>query len=151
MNNPDPVNIKGETGASGSDATITVDSSLSSTSENPVANRVLDAALNELQTNILNLIAGVINAFPNIENLYVGDLNNGSFELNTQYYCIGASDSPSGGSGYITQYIYEEDKTGFNRHTYAQRFVSYPENVSYMRIWSYGQDADAVEWEQRNY
>jgi hypothetical protein len=73
MNFGKPINITVHFGAvqsSGGGAAITIDSALSSTSTNPVQNKVITGAIDELKTKVVNQTAPEVTIQPNVMNVW---------------------------------------------------------------------------------
>lgn len=76
MNFGKPINITVHFGAvqsSGGGAAITIDSALSSTSTNPVQNKVVTGAIDELKTKVVSQTASEVTIQPNVMNVW-GDV-----------------------------------------------------------------------------
>jgi hypothetical protein len=73
MNFGKPINITVHFGAvqsSGGGAAITIDSALSSTSTNPVQNKVITGAIDELKTKVVNHTESAVTIQPNVMNVW---------------------------------------------------------------------------------
>jgi hypothetical protein len=73
MNFGKPINITVHFGAvqsSGGGAAITIDSALSSTSTNPVQNKVITGAIDELKTKVVEQTASEVTIQPNVMNVW---------------------------------------------------------------------------------
>lgn len=79
MNFGKPINITVHFGAvqsSGGGASITIDSVLSSTSTNPVQNKVVTGAIEQLKTKIVNQTASEVTIQPNVMNVWTVPVSN---------------------------------------------------------------------------
>lgn len=79
MNFGKPINITVHFGAvqsSGGGAAITIDSALSSTSTNPVQNKVVTGAIEQLKTKIVNQTASEVTIQPNVMNVWTVPVSN---------------------------------------------------------------------------
>lgn len=127
--------IKGATGATGSDATVEVDSSLSRTSTNPVQNKVINAYIEVFAECLKDTGAKILLSTDTVNNVDFCNASQDHTMSEVTYYCFGTKGLPSG--TYFGKFIYGDDwntpPNGVGFTAYAQSYIDLVTGNLYMR------------------